>query len=157
MASPYIFIPAVRRVYLGVVSWYPNSLTLGLPSCLYDNKQNYEEELWIFWYQDVLLEMHKVKLIMWERTTFLTSLLWMHCISWSDGKNYAKTRTINESYCQYVNINAHLSCFIIIAVQENITICVMLNCFCKEPCFVTNFLYMNVLVDLMSLHSSRFI
>ena len=32
---------------------------------------------------------------------------------------------MNESYRQYVDINVHASCFTIIAVQENVTICVM--------------------------------
>ena len=64
---------------------------------------------------------------------FLTNLLCMQCISWSDGKNHAKTRTINEGDWQYVNINVHVSCFTIIAVVlKNITICGMVIIFAKN-------------------------
>ena len=66
---------------------------------------------------------------MLERTVFLTSLLWMQCLSWSDGKNHAKKRTIKENYQQYVNI----SCFTIIVLQGNSTVFEMLNYLCTEP------------------------
>ena len=34
---------------------------------------------------------------------------------------------------QYVSINVQVSCFTIIALQENITFCMMLNYLCTEP------------------------
>ena len=121
--------PGIRRVNLGVVFLYPNSLTLGLPLWETEVQRRTLSFLISRWTHG---NAQNKTLIMLERTKFSTSLLWMECNSWSDGKSHVKARTINESYRQYVNINVHVSCFTITVVQENITICVMLNYLCVQ-------------------------
>ena len=93
--------------------------------------------------------MQKIKLTMLGRTMFLISAV-KPVYFMIDGKNHAKTRTINESYRQYVNINVHVSCFTIIVMQENITLSEMLNYLCTEPYFVSSFSYLPLIYHLMN-------